>query len=108
MGAMDGIARTTVGTGKWSHTKTEIPNVRFLRWTPDGWIYAAVTAGSPDRPAGVHRMRASGGGLQPYLELPIHCDFNEISMSADARHFVCTVERFEPDVWMVQNFDPTH
>jgi hypothetical protein len=56
----------------------------------------------------VHRMRASGGGLQPYLELPIHCDFNEISMSADARHFVCTVERFEPDVWMVQNFDPTH
>jgi Tol biopolymer transport system component len=107
MGAMDGIARTTLGTGKWAHTNTEIPNIRFLRWTADGWIYAAVTVGPPDRPAAVHRMRASGGGLEPYFELPVHCDFSEIAMSADARRFVCTVERFEPDVWMVQNFDPT-
>jgi hypothetical protein len=30
-----------------------------------------------------------------------------MSMSADARRFVCTMERYEPDVWVVQNFDPT-
>jgi Tol biopolymer transport system component len=106
MDAKDWIARTTVGTGKWKHTKTDISNIRFLRWTADDWIYAGVTVGTPDRPASIHRMRASGGELEPYFELPIHCDFREMGMSADARRFVCTMERFEPDVWMVQNFDP--
>jgi serine/threonine protein kinase/WD40 repeat protein len=104
----DGIARSIVGTGRWSHRKTEIANIRFLRWTADGWIYAGVTArggGSGQLPA-VHRMPASGGGLAPYFELPIHCDIREMAMSADARRFVCTVLRHEPDVWMVQNFDP--
>lgn len=105
--AMDGIARTTVGNGKWRHTKTEIPNIRFLRWTADGWIYAAVTVGTPDLPVSVHRMRVSGGKFEPYLQPPIHCDLREMAMSADARRFVCTVELYEPDVWMVQNFDPT-
>jgi serine/threonine protein kinase/WD40 repeat protein len=107
MDAKDWIARTTVGSGTWKHTKTEIPNIRLLRWTADGWIYAGVTVGGPGQPAAVHRMRASGGAFEPYFELPMHCDFREISMSADARRFVCTVERYEPDVWMVQNFDPT-
>jgi TolB protein len=102
----DGIARTVVGSGRWSHTVTKIPNIRFLRWTADGWIYAGVTAGGPGETAAVHRMRASGGGLEPYLQLPVHCDIREMAMSADARRFVCTVERVEPDVWMVQNFDP--
>jgi hypothetical protein len=102
----DGIARTVVGSGRWSHTVTKIPNIRFLRWTADGWIYAGVTAGGPGETAAVHRMRASGGGLEPYLQLPVHCDIRELAMSADARRFVCKVERVEPDVWMVQNFDP--
>jgi serine/threonine-protein kinase len=107
MQAMDWIARTTVGSGRWKHTRTEIPNIRLLRWTADGWIYAGVTPRTRDRPAAVHRMRASGGGFQPYFQLPIPCDFREMSMSADARRFVCTMERYEPDVWVVQNFDPT-
>jgi serine/threonine-protein kinase len=105
--AMDWFARTTVGSGKWMHTKTEISNIRFLRWTADGWIYAAVTVGPPDMPAAVHRMRATGGRFEPYIKPPIHCDLSQMAMSADARRFVCTVERYEPDVWMVQNFDPT-
>jgi hypothetical protein len=104
--APDGIARTIVGSGKWNHQKTEIPNIRFLRWTADGWIYAAVSVGGPSSTASVHRMRASGGRLQPYLRLPLHCDPREMAMSADARRFVCVVERYEPDVWMVQSFDP--
>jgi dipeptidyl aminopeptidase/acylaminoacyl peptidase len=101
----DGIARTFVGSGKWNHTVTEIPNIRFLRWTADGWIYAGVTVGGPGQPPAVHRMRASAGRLEPYLNLPIHCDIREMAMSADARRFVCTVERFEPDVWLVENLD---
>lgn len=105
--AMDWVARTTVGTGRWAHTKTEIPNIRFLRWTADGWIYAAVSVGTADRPIAVQRMLSSGGQFEPYLEPPIHCDLREMSMSADARRFVCTVERYEPDVWMAQNFDPS-
>jgi Tol biopolymer transport system component len=104
--AFDGIARTTVGTGRWSHAQTQISNIRFLRWTADGWIYAAVTVGGPDRMVSVHRMRGSGGGFEPYFEAPIPCDARDMAMSADARRFVCTVERYEPDVWMIHNFDP--
>jgi Tol biopolymer transport system component len=106
LNAADGIGRTTVGTGEWSHADTEFPNIRFLRWARDGWIYAGVTAGGPARKASVHRMPASGGELEPYFEAPVPCDIREMAMSADARRFVCTVELYEPDVWMVQNFDP--
>ena len=104
--AMDGIARTTVGSGKWSHAETKIPNIRFLRWTADGWIYAAVTVGTPDMPVSVQRMRGPGGKFEHYLQPPIHCDLSQVAMSFDARRFVCTVELYEPDVWVVQNFDP--
>ena len=105
--ANDGIAHTTVGSGQWQYRETKIPNIRFLRWTGDGWIYAAVTVGGPDRKLSVSRMRGPRGEFQPYLELPINCDLREISMSADARRFVCTVERYEPDVWMAQNTSVT-
>jgi hypothetical protein len=46
-----------------------------------------------------------GGSLRLYTELPVDCDFQQVAMSGDARQFVCAVERSQPDVWMVQNFD---
>ena len=102
--APDALARTTVGSDRWVRTGTAIRNIRLLRWTPDGWVYAAVFPGPRQRTA-IYRMQASGGSLKLYTELPIECDFQQVAMAANARQFVCAVERSRPDVWMVQNFD---
>jgi Tol biopolymer transport system component len=100
----DVLARTSIGSDKWVRTPTKFPNIRLLRWTPDGWVYAAVFPGPRQRTA-IYRMRGSGGSLRLYTELPVDCDFQQVAMSVNARQFVCAVERSQPDVWMVQNFD---
>jgi hypothetical protein len=102
--APDALARTTVGSDRWVRTGTAIRNIRLLRWTPDGWVYAAVFPGPRQRTA-IYRMHGSGGSLKLYTELPVECDFQQVAMAANARQFVCAVERSQPDVWMVQNFD---
>ena len=71
-----------------------------LLWTKDGWIYFMSEG------AALSRVRAEGGPASQLAVLPQPCSFWQTALSRDARRLVCTVSRTEPDVWVVENFDP--
>jgi serine/threonine-protein kinase len=71
-----------------------------LLWTTDGWIYFLSEG------AALSRVRAEGGPASQLAILPQPCSFWQTALSRDARRLVCTVSHTEPDVWVVENFDP--
>ncbi len=80
---------------------------RPLLWTADGWIYF-VRGEFGEVSRRIERIRASGGEPELYAQLPVECSGQEklLSLSWDAQRIVCVVEEQQPDVWVVENFDP--
>jgi hypothetical protein len=81
-------------------------------WGRDGWIYFGLLiwgrAGEGD-PVGfreIWRTRVDARHAELYAKLPELCSWWEISLSADARRLVCTVNKAEPDIWIAEHFDP--
>jgi Tol biopolymer transport system component len=83
-----------------------------LLWTRDGWIYFGhLTEGRTGEadPSGfreIWRTRVDASHAELYARLPELCSWWEISLSADARRLVCTVNKAEPDIWVAEHFDP--
>ena len=77
-------------------------------WTADGWIYF-VHGGFGEATRRVERIRASGGEPELYAEIPVGCSAEGklLSLSWDAQRVVCVVEEQQPDIWVLENFDPT-
>ena len=97
---------------RWIRLATPPGLIDPLLWGRDGWIYFGRLiwgkAGEGD-PVGfreIWRTRVDATHAELYAKLPELCSWWEISLSADARRLVCTVNRAEPDIWVAEHFDP--
>jgi len=54
----------------------------------------------------IWRMRPDGSRPELYARLPVAWLKGFVSMAADGRRLACAVLEREPDVWLVNNFDP--
>jgi serine/threonine-protein kinase len=97
---------------RWTRLETPPVGVDPFLWGRDGWIYFGLLiwgrAGEGD-PVGfreIWRTRVDASHAELYARLPELCSWWEISLSADARRLVCTVNKAEPDIWIAEHFDP--
>jgi eukaryotic-like serine/threonine-protein kinase len=114
MAVLEGSTFALVTVSLMDGTRTTLASsatdgIAPLLWTADGWIYVVrvLFSGVTRR---IERIRASGGEPELYAELPVECYASEQaapSLSWDARHVVCVVKEQRPDIWVVENFDPT-
>jgi Tol biopolymer transport system component len=79
-----------------------------IGWSADGkWIYAS------ERGAGrleILAISSETGQSKPWLSLPPNPEMGQIitmfCSAADGTHFVFSARKSQPDIWLIENFDP--
>jgi Tol biopolymer transport system component len=81
-----------------------------IGWSADGsWIYAVERM---VRMLKILKVSIKGSQTQTVLAMPFPLEkgfpllYEQMSMTADEKKFVFSVEKSHSDVWMVENFDP--
>ena len=77
-----------------------------VTWSRDGkWIYGIDPYA--ERPFPIYKISVSDHKYYRLLGLPFDgIDFDQVSMTPDAKRIVCAAIEKQSDVWMIENFDP--